>query len=212
MLLTFVEGFGNYLSCSAALFFFFGEVFDSNIMEEFGESFDGIVLGLPIVSFVLSAVKGRIVGGGMISHPISHKLQKVKFLMLQNVFSSMLSGWKDCEGVIAVNSRRCNPEGNCSWNNTIRDILVLSWGWNSVFIISKQEKSLASKSSCEVQCSWEISLTSCSLSKIASNYLTFSCSSEGISRSSCLRNLCGYMTKSLLRGDDTVTLFNSLLP
>lgn len=92
MFLTFVEGFGNYLSCSAALFFFFGEVFDSNIMEEFGESFDGIVLGLPIVSFVLSAVKGRIVRGGMISHPISHKLQKVRLLMLQNVFSSMLSG------------------------------------------------------------------------------------------------------------------------
>jgi hypothetical protein len=56
VLLAFVEGISYYLSRSAALIFFFREIFDSDILEEFGESFDGIVLILPIVSLIFSSV------------------------------------------------------------------------------------------------------------------------------------------------------------
>jgi hypothetical protein len=82
VLLAFVEGISYYLSRSAALIFFFREIFDSDILEEFGESFDGIVLILPIVSLIFSSVKRRVVRGGVVSHTIGHELQKIGFLML----------------------------------------------------------------------------------------------------------------------------------
>jgi hypothetical protein len=80
--LAFVKGISYYLSCSTALLFFLREIFDSDILEEFGESFDGIVLILPIVSLIFSSVKRRVVRGGVVSHTIGHELQKIGFLML----------------------------------------------------------------------------------------------------------------------------------
>lgn len=119
MLLTAMQGISDSLPRRCPFALLVRNVTTLDIAQKLSESFDGIILLPPLPAFVLRTVECRVVGGGVVSHPVGHELQEVGLPVLDYVVTCESSSLQDSECVVAVHPAASDPEGNCLGDYTV---------------------------------------------------------------------------------------------
>lgn len=207
-----MQRLGHLLSGGGSLYLFIGNVRVVNSLQELSQPLYGIILLFPLSPLVFLSIQRRIVRSRVVTHPISHKLNKIRLLLLQNVLSGLLSCMQTRQRVVPIHSRSSNTEAYRSRCNPVRSILIFYRSRNGIFVIPAQKQGLTLQRGCKIQGSRKVTLTCCAFSEITSCDLCLVGSPKRIARPSSLWYLRRYISSSLLSGEDTVTLFNSRFP
>jgi len=129
----------------------------------------------------------------MIADSVCHELNEVWFLFLQDVLTSLSCSLPTGQSIVSINSGTGNTHWNGSGNDTIWGILVNSWCWNGVLVVSDQEQSLTLKSGSEVKRNCEIALAGSTFTQVAGSNLAVVIDSESVTRSGGLWDLSGWI-------------------
>lgn len=92
MLLASVQRLDDLLARLLSLLLLIGQTLLIYFLQETIQSPDGIVLLPPHLSLILRPVQRRVIRSRMVAHPIGHKLNKIRLLMLQNIIPSVSGG------------------------------------------------------------------------------------------------------------------------
>jgi hypothetical protein len=139
MLLTPLQGICHKFPHLSSILSLIHNIIVLLINQELGQPLDRIILLFPLFSFVLQAVQGGVIRSRVISNSISHQFDEIRFSLLYDV----LTGSSGCliygQCIISIHSSTRDTQGDGSWDDTVRNVLILCGGRDSIFIVSQEK-------------------------------------------------------------------------
>lgn len=136
MFLTLFQWLNNLVSHFISVLRLINNIFIILTLKEFCQSNNWIVFFLPLLSLILWSIKCWVIWCWMIAHSICHKLNKIWFFLFKNVLSCTSGNFKTCQSIITIDSCWSDTHWNCTWDDTVRGVLVAGWCGDGVLIVS----------------------------------------------------------------------------